>query len=511
MVRKKKGKFTTFTVIILSGIVVVGFAFLDVQLPDIIPLSVIDSNRNINCDGVECRLGFNFGRGNFDGNPIMETIPLSEVDLNAPIIAEFRIEPVATEFNGTISGTNPPLSCYEFTINATQKINLQAFSLQAGSTVPVLTTSITEGGFGTDSSGRTVVLGKNIQPLLTVGQDILNLELVAGACDVGSGINYFVFHGRCFAPSTIATCSRGSSGAIINFLLKPLELQPNSNLLLEQNDHLQQHDEFESASSFAVAEAFQLPVTTVITDITMNIASKDLSTRVTAFIWNIDEVPPKRITQSITISGFGTQNFPTTFSFPDAKVLTPLTNYAVGIRVDGSQPNSFTYSVISQTANTHRCVIDRSPAINGETMFVSNGLCGIDISHNQFLAQTILGTGGQGDTSLQGVQGIQGIEGQQGVQGIEGQQGVQGIEGIEGQQGIEGQEGIQGESVPSLTRDELVAILCDGSETEPELCQRSVLLFTFLQIGDSSFWLLILIGVIIIVVGLIGIIVRRRK
>ena len=502
MARKKK-KSPIFTVAIVIGIVLVTFGLLEIPFPDLIPLSVIDSQRNINCDGVECRLSFGFTRGNFDGNPITESIPLTEVDLNSPMIAEFRIEPVAIEFNGTISGTNPPLECFEFIDNANEKINFQAFSIQTGSTVPMVTGSISEGGFGLDSTGRTVVLGQNIQPLLSQGHDIMNLELVAGTCNIGVGINYFIFHGRCFAESTVAECNRGSSGAVINFLKKPPELQPNFDLLLKQNIHLQQHDILESASSFAVAEAFQLQIPTVITDITMNIASKDQTTRVTAFVWNVDQVPPERITQSITLTGFGLQAFPTTFSFPDAKALTPFTNYAVGIRVDGSQANSFTYSTFSQTANTHRCVIDRSPAINGETMFVDNGICGMDISHNQFLAQILIGigTGEQGATGSQGIQGEQGVEGVEGTEGAEGEQGLQGIQGI---------QGIQGELAPSLTRDELVALLCDGSQTELQLCETNLAL-DFFMIGGTTFDFLIIAGAIIIGLAIIGVFVRRRK
>ncbi|MCP6727421.1 MAG: hypothetical protein KJI69_05430 [Patescibacteria group bacterium] len=492
MARKKK-KSPVFAIIIIIGIVVVGFAFLDVQLSDIIPLGLLETSRNINCDGVECRLSFGFSQGNFDGNPITETLPLTEVDLNAPILAEFRIEP-ATAFGGV------PVGCETISNdNSLQKMNLEAFSLQTGSTVPTLMTSIPESEFAIDDRDRDIVLPQDIQPLLTQGQDILNLELVAGVCSVGD-INYFIFNGRCFSPSVPpavdAVCTRGSSGALINFIKRPPELQPNSNPLLKLNDYLNENEITETLTSFAVAESFTLADPTIITDITMKISARDpttglgaVNTIVTAFIWNLDAVPPERVTQSQALGGFGVISAEVNFKFLDTVLLMPSTNYAVGIRVEQNLGNEFRYAQFDQSATTHECVIDRNivSETSFETSFVSNGLCGIDIFHDRLLTQTLLGTGQAG-----------------------GEQGIQGIQGIEGLEGIQGIQGIQGEQSIPLTQEELIAILCDGSETEPEICQRSDFLFPFLQIGDTSFGLLILIGVIIIVVGLIGIIVRRR-
>jgi hypothetical protein len=474
---------------------------------------LLTGNRNIVCDGVECRLGIGFNKGNFDGNPLRDNLPLSEIDLNSPIIVEFRIEPVAIEHGGTISGTGADPACEQFVSNVNEKLNLEAFSVQAGTTVPSLSTSIPEGGLGKDSRGRNIVLQQDIQPLLTKGQDVLNVELVAGTCATGSGINYFIFNGRCFAPSATATCTRGSSGAQILFLQKPPEIQLGQNPLLKQNRYLQLDDVRENATSFAIAETFQLTDPTVITSIVMQIGadpadnlSQFVDSRVTAFIWNMDKSPPERILQSETKSGFGTLETDIEFTFPSAVALKAVENnmqitYGVGIRVEQNLGDEFIYLQFDQKATTHECVISKSLTPESESQFVSNGLCGFDIFHNSAQALAILNI-------------------------------------------------IENEP-ETLTRDELIALLCEGVSPKPISCQGfetaqptpsscgdteiffngqclcaptydrqangqcvitdSSLLPDLLQIGQFSLQLLVIIGAIIIVLGIIGIIVRSRR
>jgi hypothetical protein len=508
----KKGIGKAFLVVIAVGFGLIGLSFLETPFPEIIPLDLLSGNRNIICDGVECRLGIGFNKGNFDGNSIRDNIPLAEVDLNSPILVEFRIEPVAIEHGGTISGTGADPACAQFVSNANEKLNIEAFSVQAGTTVPSLTTSIPEGLIGKDSRDRNIVLLQDIQPLLTKGQDVLNVELVAGTCDIGAGINYFIFNGRCFAPSATSTCTRGSSGAQIFFFQKPPEIQLGQNPLLKQNRYLQLDRVLENATSFAIAERFQLTDPTVITSIVMTLSadpadnlSQFVDTRVTAFIWNMDKSPPERILQSETKSGFGTQETDTKFTFPSAVALKAVENnmqinYAVGIRVEQNLGDELNYLQFDQQANTHGCVISKSLTLESESQFVPNGLCGIDIFHNSAQALAILN--------------------------------------------------IVENEPETLTREELIALLCEGISPQPLSCQgfdtatptpsscgdteiffngqclcaptydreangQCVLedpsRFDLLQIGQFSLQLLVIIGAIIIVLGIIGIIVRSRR
>jgi hypothetical protein len=60
-------------------------------------------------------------------------------------------------------------------------------------------------------------------------------------------------------------------------------------------------------------------------------------------------------------------------------------SYAVGIRVDRNLDQSFSYLQADTTPDTHGAVIDSTPNINDETMFVDHGIIGIDI--NQDLAK----------------------------------------------------------------------------------------------------------------------------
>ena len=506
----KKGIGKAFLVVIAVGFGLIGLSFLETPFPDIIPLTVLDTSRNINCDGAECRLAFDFGKSNFLGDPLRDVLPLSEIDLNAPILVDFRIEPIFLEHGGFNSNPSADPACALVVSNANEKMNLVAFSVQAGSTVPTLTTSITEGGFGMDSSGRNIVLQQDIQPLLTEGQDVLNMELVAPTCPT---LIYSIFHGRCDTPTATATCARGSSGARIDFLKKPADIELSQNPLLEQNRKLQGNEVTENRTRFAIAETFQLIDPTVITSIVMEIGARDgqtgqpvTDTRVTAVVWNMDKTPPERIIESDTLGGFGILQNNVEFKFPNAVALKATENnqqitYGVGIRVDQSIGDEFIYLQFDQTSKTHQCLIDTNPTTTGETAFSPNGLCGMDIFHNPTQALAILN--------------------------------------------------IVENEPETLTRDELIALLCEGISPKPVTCQGfdtaqptagscgdteiffngqclcaptydrqangqcvitdSSLLPDLLQIGQFSLQLLVIIGAIIIVLGIIGIILRSRR
>jgi len=468
-----------FGALVLVGFGIVAIGFLETPFPDIIPLSLLAQNPSITCEGVECRLAFNRGKDSFDGSVVFESLNLLEVDTNLPIVLDFQINAV-----------NIPVGC-ESEVDNDGKVNINAFSTRLGSGdgtggIPSVITTINEGI-------------TDIQPLLTEGLDFIHFELVGGECSTGS-----ILYG--------VTQQDGGGGAVIDFTQRPPEIREFSNPLLAQNDFLLQEEFTESATNFAVAESFQLRDPTVITDIKIRIGSQDRVTEITAFVWNLDTTPPERVVQaSETFSGI---TFVTDldFSFPNAVVLMPTENdipinYAVGIRVDKNLDQSFIYTRTDQTARTHGAVIDRNPTLDGETMFVDNGIIGIDIFHSQVLAEFILDK-------------IPDIP----------------IEIIE---------------PDPLTQEELVAILCEGIEPEPEICQgintanptadqcgiteiffngeclcapnydRNALgsceirdttsLPDLLQIGGFSFLLLVVIGVIIILVGITGIIVRRRR
>ncbi len=507
----KKGIGKAFLVVIAVGFGLIGLSFLETPFPDIIPLTLLDSNRSVNCDGAECRLAFSFAQGSFDGTPIRDNLPLSEVDLNAPINVGFRIEPIFLEHGGFNSSPSADPACALVVSNANEKLNLVAFDPKAGSTVPMLTTSLLEGGFEVDSRDRQIVSQQDIQPLLTKGQGVLSMELVAPTCPT---LLYSIFHGTCNTPTATATCARGSSGVRIDFLKKAPEIELNQNPLLEQNRHLQGNDIRENRTSFAIAEVFKLTDPTVITSIVMAIGAKDfttgepsIDTRATAIIWNMDKTPPERIIESDTLSGFGTQCCSDVeFKFPNAVVLKAIENnqqitYGVGIRVDQNLGDEFIYERFDQTADTHQCVIDTNPTATGETAFSPNGLCGMDIFHNPTQALSILN--------------------------------------------------IVENEPETLTRDELIALLCEGVSPQPITCQGfdtaqptpsscgdteiffngqclcaptydrqangqcvitdSSLLPDLLQIGQFSLQLLVIIGAIIIVLGIIGIILRSRR
>ncbi len=472
----KKKKFPIFAIILVIGFVIVGIALIDTEFPDLIPLSLIlERECNFNTIGfgeisfgdVECFLAFN--RFSTDQLPFQTVTPLVGIDRNSPINLEFDFDPQ--------SGV--PLECESFV-------------------TPNVRLTLTD-GVGSIIHTATEGMIVDIRPFLLPDQQTLIINFDSR----GIGI---------CPTSNILYNEIISSG--LRFQQKPPEIREDTNQLLEQwlflADFRDQQVE-ETSTRFAIAESFQLENPSVITDLRVRVGSalttnqgNDFSATVTALIWNLDKTPPERIVQSFESFTGITQSraeLDLDFTFPANVVLQPTTNYGVGIRVDQNLGQQFAYTKSDQTANTHECVIDRNATTEGEVMFEPNGLCGFDISHSPVLALLLQPpTGQEGDTGSQGIQGEVGEVGETGEIGAQGTQGLQGIQGI------------QGESAPPLTQEELLAILCDGSASEPALCSNiSQNLFQNFQIGQFSIELLLLIGIIIIILGVAGIIVRRRR
>ncbi len=306
----------------------------------------------------------------------------------------------------------------------------------------------------------------------------------------------------------------------LNFLQDPPEIQEFTNPLLEQWLYLadfRDQARIETDQRFAVAESFQLVDPTVITGLRVRVGSdlsfslQDFGTSLTAFVWDLNESPPKRIVQSAeTFTGFQSSRpeIDIDFTFPNAVALLAVDNnqqitYGVGIRVEQSIGQEFVYTQSNQTADTHECVIARNSPSDSESTFVSNGLCGFDIFHSPFKASQIL-------------QALPDVN-----------------------------------DPNTLTRSDLIALLCEGVSPTPVTCQGfdtaqptpsscgvTEIFFNgqclcaptydrqsngqcviadksnlpdLLQIGQFSLQLLVIIGAIIIVLGIIGIILRSRR
>ncbi len=484
----KKGIGKVFLVVIVFGFGLIGLSFLETPFPDFIPLSLLQQIFFCQPDKVECQISFVGSFGSFvDGNPPIQILPLNDIDTKSPMIVNFAGEPIRSG-----SFALPP-ECESF---ATEDIIINLKD-ENDNVIHIITEGITD-----------------IQPFIQQGQQTLILETVAGVCqpnfDDGLRSIRYAMHA---VPSPT-----GSFGqATFVFLQKPPEIIEFKETLLEQHlflsDYRDQGVE-EKAQRFAVAESFQLVDPTVITDVKIRIGSglrqsdRDLGTQITAFVWNLDETPPKRIVQSTETFTGATPSVDIEFTFQNAVVLLAVENdqqitYGVGFRVDQNIGEIFVYTQSNQTADTHECVIDRNSASDSESMFVSNGLCGFDIKHSQFKASQIL-------AQLPDVN-----------------------------------------DPNTLTRPELVALLCEGISPEPAICQgintasptadqcgvteiffngeclcaptfdrnaqgdciitETDLLPDLLQIGQFSLQLLVIIGVIIIVLGIIGIVVRSRR
>jgi len=480
----KKGIGKAFLVVIAIGFGLIGLSFLETPFPDIVPLSILQQTIGCDPDEVECFFSFPRNiRSDNVGAPF--ALPLNEIDVNSPMTIEYQTFPI-----------NVIAECLPFAGDI--DINLTD---ENGNLITVVTKGKTE-----------------IQPLLMQGQQTLILEFIVPTCPTGTilyGFEKLNPDGTatpCFFPSgQLSGCGLGTG---LRFSQTPPEIREFVNPLLAQRVFLSDRDQIieETAQRFAIAESFQLVDPTVITDVTIAIGQgaqfPSLETSITAFVWNLDKTPPERIVQSAeTFTGI-TRDVDLDFTFPNAVVLLAVENdqqinYGVGIRVDQNIGEIFEYHQSNQTAVTHECRIDRNSASDSESMFVSNGLCGFDIFHSQFLASQILAQ-------------------------------------------------LPDPNDPAtLTRPELVALLCEGISPEPIICQgintasptddqcgateiffngqclcaptfdrdaqgncvitETDLLPDLLQIGQFSLQLLVIIGVIIIVLGIIGIIVRSRR
>jgi len=465
-------------VVIGVGVVAVGFSqqIIPLPLPELQSLSVLlerecDVNTvgfgQINFGDLQCRLII--GTLVDDRLPVVKPLPLTDVDVKSPM---------TLTLNYVASSQGNP-------------------ACDATVSDPIVTLSDENGNvIGTPPQGIT-----DIQPLITQGQQTLVITIQGN-----------------FDP---AVCGDGDvryNGSLrIDFLQKPPEIEEFTNPLLEQWLYLadfRDQSRIETDQSFAVAESFQLVDPTVITGLRVRIgsdlptSSQDFDTSITAFVWNLDESPPKRVVQSAeTFKGIvaSRPEIDIDFTFPNAVALLALENnqqvtYGVGIRVDQNIGQKFIYMQSNQTADTHECVIDRNSQADSESMFVSNGLCGFDIFHSPFKASQILAELPDiNDPSL------------------------------------------------SITQAEIIRILCEGLEPEPDICQIQAtpdqcgiteiffngecicaptfdrnaqgdceiteknLLPDLLQIAEFSFLLLVIIGGIIIVIGIIGIIIRSRR
>lgn len=468
---------------IVFGIAVVGITVLEIPISlSFLQLNLIDTNRNILCDGPDCKLTFH--QQSFNGDPStlgdgqgIAILPLTEMDLNAPIRVGFRVEP-----NTNLSAI--PVGCESF-VSTNEMMNVNAFSIQPGNTVPMLSTTIQEGGFQIrvnnqgvpDPSGRQEVIDTDIQPLLTEGQDVLELTIDAGICTIGSDISYRVFNGRCTTPSLTdpsILCTRGETGSKVKFFKRPPEFNDPSlvregtiadfgsgvfpelaNVLLAQNIFLSTSEFLTPEINFAVGEKFTLTNPTVITDIVMELYdpaafNQPSSVVITGFIWNLDESPPKRIAQSASITGIGSADSNFKFSFPNAVVLmpgSPPTNYAVGVRIDGNTGTIlYGHSPEQLTAKTHSGIRSITTTANDEGTFEDVGLVGIDIIQDRALAETILALTDGGDVD----------------------------------------QPLPDQPPEPLTQSELISILCAGLEPEPQICQGDILTLTINQCGATE-------------------------
>ncbi len=483
MGNKGKNLGLLFGVFVVVGIGVVAIGFSETTFPDIIPFALIlERECNFNTIGfgevsfgdIECNQRFNSFRTS--DLPFSFVLPLSGVDTNSPMILDYNFDP-----------SFPSAECLPFVTDIT-----------------TLTL--------TDENGSIIFVGDetitDIQPLLLPDQQ----ALIVSFDDTTVGI----------CPTQDIRYVGGGGCNCLTFLQRPPEIEEFTDPLLEQWLYLADFRDqgvIETSQRFAVAESFQLVDPTVITGLRARVGSdlssalQDASTSVTAFVWNLDETPPKRVVQSAeTFVGLkpSRPELDLDFTFPNAVVLLAVENnqqvtYGVGISVTQNVGQEFVYMQANQTANTHECVIDRNSLADSESMFVPNGICGFDIFHNQFKAFQIL-------------QALPDID-----------------------------DPNLGDPSLSITQTELIRILCEGLEPEPDICQiqptpdqcgiteiffngecicaptfdrnaqgdceitEKNLLPDLLQIAEFSFLLLVVIGGIIIVIGIIGIIVRSRR
>ncbi len=366
-----KGSPRIFFIIILAGIVVISIGFLELEFPEFVPLTLVSTLSNVKCDGIDCewRLA---GRTFASPNVIYtERIPLDIIDLG---------QPVAVRLDSTL------------------------FSSLAGAPVAVAQTEVsivTMDANGTENKESLTTVGKGTNDITSFLQGktgFLELDFTGVTCS-----------SACVGTLQLRTAgSILTNGVLTSFKLDTPEIDETSSAFLRQKEFLLQSSIIESATRFAVAESFQLKTinATVITDFTMQLATQDPTAEVKGVIWDLNKSPPERVVESVetfngtrisTVLGNIKFTFPVIALLADQNVVCVTTpclpqpiSYAVGIRVDQNLAQSFTYLQANGMAETHGAVIDRSPNLQDEVMFVDNGLIGIDINHDPAKGQELL-------------------------------------------------------------------------------------------------------------------------
>jgi len=346
-----------FIIVILVGIVVISLGILETPFPEIVPLSLVSVQQNVVCIGIDCEWKLD-GRSSTSANQVIsERIPLDLFDLDQPVVISYT-----TSFS-TVSGS-PVKVAKTDVINVTFDTN------------------------GTETKERLTTVNEGITDITSFLQGktgFLELEYTGVTCT-----------SPCVGTLSIRSPTTNTpSGVITSFKLDPPEIDETSSALLRQKDFLVGNEITQTGQRFAVAESFQFKTVdaTVITDFTVQIATQDPDVIVKGIIWDLGFTPPARVMESVenfTGAQIGTVLGNVKFTFPVIALLADregaeppqLINYAVGIRVDRNLDQSFTYLQAEATPETHRAVIDSTPNIDDESMFVDHGIIGIDINQD---------------------------------------------------------------------------------------------------------------------------------
>jgi hypothetical protein len=338
---------------------------VEIQFPEILPFSLVSLQPNVSCVGVSCEwqlAGITFTSGT---GIVTDRIPIDLIDLEQPVVISYTAN-ISTGGGNFIIVAKTDVSIINLDENGTETKELLT-------TVNQGTTDITS-----FLQGKTGFLEYDYTPATCPSACVITLQL------------------RSPSTNTIA-------GLITSFQLDPPEIDETSSALLRQKDFLIGSEITQTGQRFAVGESFQLKTVdaTVITDFTMQMATQDPDVIVRGVIWDLNKSPPERVIESVeNFTGVQLGNVlgNVKFTFPIVALIanqdvvcvtTPCLpqpiSYAVGIRVDRNLDQSFSYLQADTTPDTHGAVIDSTPNINDETMFVDHGIIGIDI--NQDLAK----------------------------------------------------------------------------------------------------------------------------
>jgi len=360
-----------FGIMILAGIVLISVGLLETPFPEIVPLSLVSTLSNVSCEGVICewRLA---GRTFASPNIIYtERIPLDIIDLEQPVVV---------------------------------RLDSTSFSSLSGSPIAVARTDVsvvTLDSNGTQTKELLTTFGKgtnDITSFLLGRTGFLELDFTGVTCS-----------SACAGTLQLRTAGLIlNNGVLTSFSLDTPEIDETSSALLRQKDFLVGTETTQTGQRFAIGESFQLKTVdaTVITDFTMLLATQDPDVIVIGVIWDLNKSPPERVTESVenfTGAQIGTDLGNVKFTFPVVALISnqdvvcftepcppqPI-SYAVGIRVDRNLDQSFTYLQATATPDTHGAVIDTTPNINDESMFVDHGIIGIDINQDLAKGQELL-------------------------------------------------------------------------------------------------------------------------